>query len=107
MTKRNVIENLTYPLLEISVGLNILLASVNKEAVMDVEGKNNLSRLALACNTAINALDDMAYEDECLFSHLDLGTPSSGSCDDISHQIKLSTPSKLTVSHLLSIFRHE
>ena len=77
VTKRNVIENLTYPLLEISVGLNILLAAVNKDSVMDVEGKKNLSRLALACNTAVNALDDMAYSDECHFSHLDLGMPCS------------------------------
>ena len=75
--KRNVIENLTYPLLEISVGLNILLAAVNKDSVMDAEGKKNLSRLALACNTAVNALDDMAYSDECHFSHLDSGTPST------------------------------
>ena len=73
MTKKNVIQNLTYPLLEISVGLNILLESVNKEVVMDVEGKKNLSRLALACNMAVNALDDMAYSDECYFSRLDIG----------------------------------
>jgi uncharacterized protein YfkK (UPF0435 family) len=64
-TKKNVTENLTYPLLEISVGLNIFLASVNQAMDIDEAGRKNLSRIALACNMAVNALDDMSYSNNC------------------------------------------
>ena len=72
-TKRNIAENLTYPLLEISVGLSVLLASAFKEMESDAEGKKNLSRIAQACNMAVNALDDMTYSDKYNTSRSDTG----------------------------------
>jgi hypothetical protein len=72
-TKRNVTENLTYPLLEISVGLNIFLASANQAMDIDEAGRKNLSRIALACNMAVNALDDMAYSNNCFAARTETG----------------------------------
>jgi hypothetical protein len=72
-TKRNVTENLTYPLLEISVGLNIFLASANQAMDIDEAGRKNLSRIALACNMAVNALDDMAYSNNIFAAPTETG----------------------------------
>ena len=46
--------------MSISVGLNLLLAAADSEADIDIRGRENLSRMALACNMALGALDDMA-----------------------------------------------
>jgi hypothetical protein len=79
-TKRNIAENLTYPLLEISVGLSVLLGSAFKEMESDAEGKKNLSRIAQACNMAVNALDDMTYSDKYNTSRSDTGRDFSQLC---------------------------
>jgi hypothetical protein len=39
----------------------------------DAEGKKNLSRIAQACNMAVNALDDMTYSDKYNTSRSDTG----------------------------------
>jgi hypothetical protein len=59
--------------LEISVGLNIFLASANQAMDIDEAGRKNLSRIALACNMAVNALDDMAYSNNCFAAPTETG----------------------------------
>lgn len=108
-TKRNIAENLTYPLLEISVGLTILLASAFNEMESDVEGKKNLSRIAQACNMAVNALDDLAYSDKYNVSRSDTGRIIDNVVivmDRLSHQnIKLATApfDQLLITRLKSL----
>lgn len=52
------------PLLKISVGLNMLLANADLETQMDDKERQNLFHMALICNLAVSALDDIAMKDD-------------------------------------------
>ena len=67
----------------------------------DVEGKKNLSRIAQACNMAVNALDDLAYSDKYNVSRSDTGRM-------IGYVIMLWTACyiKFATVLLLSAFNH-